>query len=65
MQDGFAKVNASITWTASDERFKVRLFGTNLTNKAVAVYSSTLSDGTIDVTYDAPRVFGLGLEYRY
>jgi hypothetical protein len=43
----------------------VRVFGTNLTNQATGVYSSTLSDGTMDITYDAPRIVGLGVNFRY
>lgn len=64
-QDAFGKLNASIKWTSPNKRYSVRVFGNNLTNKAVGVYSSTLSDGTIDVTYDAPRIFGIKLEYSY
>lgn len=31
-QAAFAKLNASIAWTSADERYTVRVFGTNLTN---------------------------------
>jgi outer membrane receptor protein involved in Fe transport len=64
-QDPFGKLNASVTWTAPDDRYSVRLFGNNLTNEAVATYSSTLSDGTINVSYEPPRIFGVALDYRY
>ncbi|MDZ7894875.1 MAG: TonB-dependent receptor [Sphingobium sp.] len=64
-QKAFAKLNASIKWTAANDRYSVRIFGNNLTNRATAVYSSTLSDGTIDITYDAPRIYGVKLEYKF
>ena len=64
-QSAFAKLNASLKWIAANERYSVRLFGNNLTNKAVGVYSSTLADGTIGITYDAPRTYGVKLEYSF
>jgi outer membrane receptor protein involved in Fe transport len=47
------------------QKYTVRVFANNLTNAATAVYSSTLSDGTINVTYDAPRIVGIGFNVRY
>lgn len=64
-QSPFVKLNASISWSSPDDKYSARLFGTNLTNKAVGTYSSTLSDGTIDISYDPPRMFGIALDYRY
>jgi iron complex outermembrane receptor protein len=64
-QDAFGKLNASVKWTSPNQRYSVRLFGNNLTNKAVGVYSSTLADGTINITYDAPRTYGVKLGYSF
>lgn len=64
-QTAFAKLNASLKWAAADDRYSVRVFGNNLTNKAAGVYSSTLNDGTINITYDAPRTYGVKLEYNF
>lgn len=64
-QNAYARLNAAVTWTSADDRFLVGVFGNNLTNKAVGIYSSTLSDGTINVTFDAPRTVGVRGEFRY
>ncbi|MCW2338886.1 outer membrane receptor protein involved in Fe transport [Sphingobium sp. B2D3A] len=64
-QAPFAKLNAAVAWTSADDHYSVRVFGTNLTDKAVGTYSSTLSDGTINISYDPPRIFGIALDYRY
>jgi outer membrane receptor protein involved in Fe transport len=64
-QKAYGKLNASIAWNSADKKYTVRVFANNLTNAATAVYSSTLSDGTINVTYDAPRIVGIGFNVRY
>lgn len=64
-QDAFGKLNASIGWTSADDSYSVRVFGTNLTNEAIGTYSSTLSDGTINISYEPPRIVGIALDYRY
>lgn len=64
-QKEFGKLNASIAWNSPNEKYSVRVFANNITNVATAVYSSTLSDGTINVTYDAPRIVGIGFNVKY
>ncbi|WP_343525427.1 TonB-dependent receptor [Sphingomonas sp.] len=64
-QRAFGKLNASIAWTSPDDRYTVRVFGNNLTNKAIVTYSSTLSDGTINAAYEPPRIYGIAFNYRY
>ncbi|MBB3359752.1 MULTISPECIES: TonB-dependent receptor [unclassified Novosphingobium] len=64
-QNEFAKLNASIAWNLDNKKYTLRVFANNITNAATAVYSSTLSDGTINVTYDAPRIVGVGFNVRY
>jgi iron complex outermembrane receptor protein len=64
-QDAFGKLNASIEWTSADDHYSARLFATNITNEQIGTYSSTLADGTINISYEPPRIFGLALGYRY
>jgi iron complex outermembrane recepter protein len=64
-QRAFSRVNASARWESEGERYYVRLWCTNLTNKAVINYSSTLGDGTRDITYEAPRRFGISVGARF
>jgi iron complex outermembrane receptor protein len=63
-QKSVSRLNASVSWVAPSERWFVKLWGSNLTNEAVVAYSSTLGDGTRDVTYEAPRTYGLSAGYR-
>lgn len=51
-------LNGSITWTASDDRFKVALWAKNLTNEAYVAHSYFIGPGTIGV-WGAPRTFGV------
>lgn len=64
-QKAYGKLNASIAWNLPNDKVSVRVFANNITNAATAVYSSTLSDGTINVTYDAPRIVGIGFNVKY
>ncbi len=64
-QPAYTRVNASIRWESRDDRYYARLWGTNLGNKAVLNYSSTLGDGTRDVTYEAPRQYGISVGMKF
>jgi len=64
-QPAFSRINASVRWESSDEHEYVRLWATNLNNKAVVNYSSTLGDGTRNITYEAPRLYGISVGYKF
>jgi len=64
-QPSYVRVNASLLWESSGDRYYARLWGTNLSNKAVLNYSSTLGDGTRDVTYEAPRQYGVSVGVKF
>lgn len=64
-QDPFGKLNASLAWRSADDHYSVRIFGNNITNEAIGTYSSTLADGTINISYEPPRIFGIAFDYRY
>jgi len=64
-QPSFVRINASARWESADEHYYVRLFANNLTDRAIIGYSSTLADGTRDVTYEAPRLYGISVGYKF
>jgi iron complex outermembrane receptor protein len=65
-QDGFASVNASIVWVSPDERFRVRLYGTNLFNTAhIAQMDSSDNFGARFISWGAPRQYGAELRANF
>jgi iron complex outermembrane recepter protein len=64
-QNAFHLLNASATWTAPNGRYSVKLWGNNLTNKAVIVAGATTSLGTRSAHYDSPRTYGVTLGYNF
>jgi iron complex outermembrane receptor protein len=65
-QAGYALLGASLMWEDPGERFTLRLYGTNLTNKAyVAQGGSSDALGTLAITYGAPRQVGIEARVRY
>jgi outer membrane receptor protein involved in Fe transport len=64
-QKSYARINAGVRWNAADGRYNVKLWANNLTNEKVISYSSTLGDGTRDVTYQPPRTYGLTVGYDF
>ena len=64
VENGYALVNASITWTDPSDHYYVRIWGTNLTNH---IYAQD-ANGSVAGTYSAqaePRVFGgtIGIKF--
>ena len=65
-QDGYALLNGSITWQSPDEKYQVRLFGTNLTNKPyISRMDSSDSLGARFISWGAPRQYGVELRARF
>ncbi len=64
-QSSFLRINASLRWDSANERYYARLFASNLTNREIISYSSTLADGTRDITYEAPRLYGISVGYKF
>lgn len=60
-QPSFNQVNAQLSWTSPDERFKLTVWGKNLSNEVFAQYFSD-SDATSDVySVSPPRTYGVTL----
>lgn len=64
-QRAFAEVGASATWTAPGDRFTVKVWGVNLTDKLVEGYGGTLSDGTHSFFYEPPRTYGVTFGFNF
>jgi iron complex outermembrane receptor protein len=63
-QKAYTLVSGEIAWTSDGERFRLTLFGTNLTNAKVAQMLRPGSLGT-DQFYERPRRIGIGAEMRF
>ncbi|MEY2854743.1 MAG: hypothetical protein RL030_1875 [Pseudomonadota bacterium] len=59
LQPAVSRLNAAAQWVSATRRYNVRLWANNITNEAVSSYSSTLADGTRNVSYEAPRTYGV------
>lgn len=65
-QSPYAIVNLGLTWASDSDRYRVRLFGNNLFNKA-AIMQMDSSDnfGSRYVTWNAPSQFGIELRTSF
>jgi iron complex outermembrane receptor protein len=63
-QPSYADLNASLGWHQADSGFGIKLWGKNLTNKAVlnALVNTNANDA---VTYSPPRSFGIDATYKF
>jgi iron complex outermembrane receptor protein len=57
-------LNGQVSWTTEDEKFRVRLFATNLTDEVI-IQQATATPIADQVTYERPREIGVGLEVRF
>jgi len=71
-QDAYTLVNASVTWTSSDDRWRVGVHGLNLADEEYRVggYNFPLSAGaffgnSVISFYGPPRTITASLQYRY
>jgi outer membrane receptor protein involved in Fe transport len=64
-QRAFTQLGASATWTAPGDRFSVKVWGVNLTDKLVEGYGGTLSDGTHSFFYEPPRTYGVTFGFNF
>ena len=66
-QDSYDLLGASLTWLAADERFEVRLAGTNLTDKKyfTAGFADLPVSGIAEVVVARPRQWSVQLQYRF
>lgn len=63
-QKSYTLLNATLSWTDTNERWSARLWANNITNEHYLVQGVTSSIGDLYV-YAAPRTYGLTLTARY
>lgn len=63
-QDAYSLVNASVKWTTPNDRFSVRLYGTNLTDEEYSRFANSGGFGDL-ISAAAPREYGIGVAYRF
>jgi iron complex outermembrane receptor protein len=64
-EPAYTLVDASVTFSSVDDRFKASLFAKNLTNKDYAFYSANLGAIGLLELGGPPRTYGLRLSYDY
>ncbi len=64
--DSYALVDAGLTWTSASYRYKVSIFGKNLTDEEYGhAGADILSRGTYYEYLQAPRTYGVDISYNY
>ena len=63
-QPAYGIANASVTWTATQDRYEVKLWGSNLTNEAVATALDSSAISSL-VQYQPPRTYGVLFTTRF
>lgn len=64
-QKDYAKLGVFGKWTDATDRYSIRLYGANLTNRRVIVYGDSQGVGTQLVVYGEPRTFGITVGYKF
>lgn len=64
-QDRFAQIGATLSWTSSDDRFSLGVFGKNLTDRRVLSFGTTVPNGTHLIEYAAPRTYGVTAGFKF
>lgn len=65
-QKAYGLVNGRLSWTSSDDRFGVELFGENLFDKKYFIYGADISgiNDSLVVVWGRPRTFGVRLSAK-
>lgn len=62
----YTLINARVSFAPVDDRWRVTLYGKNLTDKLYRSYAQTAGTGDVTVAwFGRPREYGLSLEYRF
>lgn len=65
-QNGYVLLNANLMWDSADGRYRVRLYGSNLTNQPyIAALDSSDAFGSRFITWGAPRQVGVEVRYGF
>ncbi|MDB5423892.1 MAG: putative TonB-dependent receptor [Phenylobacterium sp.] len=63
-QPSFTIVNAQVSWISPSERWKVTVFGDNLTDERTEIYVREATVGDF-ASYSKPRSYGIGLAVNF
>jgi iron complex outermembrane receptor protein len=63
-QPAYTRLNGQVSWMTADEKLRVRLFATNLTDEVI-IQQATATPIADQVTYERPREIGVGFEVRF
>jgi iron complex outermembrane receptor protein len=63
-QSDYTTLSANLTWVAPGDRYKVTLWGTNLTDELYAITGSATTFGD-SKAYAAPRAYGIRLGFAF
>ena len=66
-EDGYAKLNARLSWMSPDDRWEVAAWAQNLTDERYRIYAFDLTAdlGYIQDTYHAPRTYGASVAVNF
>jgi iron complex outermembrane recepter protein len=64
-QSAYDYLNTSVTWNSKDERYSIKLWANNLTDKVVLTQGATLATGYIVSNSNPPRTFGITARYSF
>lgn len=65
-QKAYVQLNANLIWESPEERYRVRLYATNLTNEAhIAALDGSDAFGSRFITWAPPRQVGVELKYGF
>jgi iron complex outermembrane receptor protein len=64
-QPVFNQLSTRLAWSSADDRYKVAIWGRNLTNEIYAQWLSSTPSTTDVFTPSAPRTFGLTLSAQF
>lgn len=64
-QPSYSLINGSVAWTSPDEKYRVRLWGSNLADEQYYVYVSSGNGNPDAGSPGAPRTFGFSVDYNF
>jgi iron complex outermembrane receptor protein len=67
--EAYTLIDASLAWTAANEKFKVQLTGRNLTDERYKVggyyFPGATFGNVVNSFYGPPRTYSVSLSYRF
>lgn len=64
-EEGYGLLSARVSWLSEDEKYRVEVFGDNLTDEEYFLYLANLSTSAVVSTWSRPRTYGIKFTYQY